>query len=60
MSFSFCDKADDPTGYSKRVVKGCFYRMGYTGYVNQANFAKSCISRPYKFLMGTKKEGMMS
>ncbi|KAF5767857.1 hypothetical protein HanRHA438_Chr14g0640491 [Helianthus annuus] len=48
---AFGDKADDPIGYSERMVKGCFYRMGYTGYVNHANFAKSNISRPNKFLV---------
>ncbi|KAM0046301.1 hypothetical protein Hdeb2414_s0009g00314581 [Helianthus debilis subsp. tardiflorus] len=45
----FLDEAGDHTGYPKRMVKGCFYMMGYTGYVNETNFSKANISRPYKF-----------
>ncbi|KAF5789479.1 putative transcription factor/ chromatin remodeling BED-type(Zn) family [Helianthus annuus] len=48
---AFGDKPEDPTGYSERMVKGCFMRMGYKGHVNTPNFLKSSISRPYKFLM---------
>ncbi|KAJ0940154.1 hypothetical protein HanRHA438_Chr02g0080201 [Helianthus annuus] len=48
---AFGDKSEDPTGYSERMLKGCFFRMAYTGYVNHTNFAKSSISRPYIFLM---------
>ncbi|KAM0005866.1 putative transcription factor/ chromatin remodeling BED-type(Zn) family [Helianthus debilis subsp. tardiflorus] len=48
---AFGDKPEDPTGYSERMVKGCFMRMGYKGHVNTPNFLKSNISRPYKFLM---------
>ncbi|KAJ0805354.1 hypothetical protein HanPI659440_Chr02g0049011 [Helianthus annuus] len=33
------------------MVKGCFMRMGYKGYVNTTNLHKSSISRPYKFFM---------
>ncbi|MFS8007315.1 hypothetical protein Hanom_Chr14g01259571 [Helianthus anomalus] len=31
------------------MVKGCFYRMGYKDYVNDANFKKANLGRPYKF-----------
>ncbi|KAJ0733465.1 hypothetical protein HanPI659440_Chr11g0408571 [Helianthus annuus] len=45
----FGDRPEDPTGYPARMVKGCFYRMGYTGHVNETNFSKANLSRPYKF-----------
>ncbi|MFS7984015.1 hypothetical protein Hanom_Chr11g00981591 [Helianthus anomalus] len=49
--FNFSDRPEDPTGYPERMVKGCFYRMGYTGHVNKRNFSKANLSRPYKFFM---------
>ncbi|KAF5818463.1 hypothetical protein HanRHA438_Chr02g0066771 [Helianthus annuus] len=48
---AFGDRTEDPTGYPERMVKGCFFRMGYTGHVNEATFAKANISRSYKFFM---------
>ncbi|MFS7929987.1 hypothetical protein Hanom_Chr04g00338881 [Helianthus anomalus] len=33
------------------MVKGCFMRMGYKRYINTANYYKSNVSRPHKFLM---------
>ncbi|KAJ0644663.1 hypothetical protein HanOQP8_Chr16g0614861 [Helianthus annuus] len=46
------------------MVKRCFYRMGYTCYVKEANFSKANLSRPYKFFvhsiihtMGHRKGG---
>ncbi|MFS7890023.1 hypothetical protein Hanom_Chr00s000006g01613891 [Helianthus anomalus] len=44
-------RSDDPIGFLERLVRGCFKRMGYKGHVKAANYAKSCVLRPYKFLM---------
>ncbi|MFS8002991.1 hypothetical protein Hanom_Chr13g01208621 [Helianthus anomalus] len=35
----------------KKLVKGCFQRMGYNGYINATSYAKSCVLRPHNFLM---------
>ncbi|KAJ0500426.1 hypothetical protein HanHA300_Chr11g0389381 [Helianthus annuus] len=47
------DRPEDPTGYPARMVKGCFYRMGYTGHVNETNFSKA-EARARKAVAGTE------
>ncbi|MFS8021502.1 hypothetical protein Hanom_Chr16g01428121 [Helianthus anomalus] len=46
----FKDKDEDLTMYSERMCKGCYYRMGYKGFVNTV-FNKAFLGRPYKFFV---------
>uniref|UniRef100_A0A251T961 Uncharacterized protein n=1 Tax=Helianthus annuus TaxID=4232 RepID=A0A251T961_HELAN len=50
----FGDRPEDPTGYPARMVKGCFYRMGYTGHVNETNFSKKLKHEHEKLLLDLK------
>ncbi|KAM0005754.1 hypothetical protein Hdeb2414_s0199g00830751 [Helianthus debilis subsp. tardiflorus] len=47
----FQDNDKDPIQVPERLVKGLWMRMGYTGYVNETQYDKSKLSRPYKFLV---------
>ncbi|MFS7946082.1 hypothetical protein Hanom_Chr06g00531841 [Helianthus anomalus] len=47
----FQDNDKDPIQVPKRLVKGLWMRMGYTGYVNETSYNKSKLSQPYKFLV---------
>ncbi|MFS7912851.1 hypothetical protein Hanom_Chr02g00134721 [Helianthus anomalus] len=38
-------------GISRIYGQSYFYRMGYTGYVNETNFSKANLPRHYKFFM---------
>ncbi|KAJ0777282.1 hypothetical protein HanRHA438_Chr02g0067681 [Helianthus annuus] len=58
------DEDGDPVGISKRLFKGLWFRMGYTGFVNDNYYNKQNLSFPYKFLahsvihaMGHRKGG---
>ncbi|MFS7954024.1 hypothetical protein Hanom_Chr07g00625441 [Helianthus anomalus] len=58
------DKDDDPVGLSERLCKGLWFRMGFTGLVNESHYNKQNLSQPYKFLvhsvihaMGHRKGG---
>ncbi|KAJ0526303.1 hypothetical protein HanHA300_Chr09g0321641 [Helianthus annuus] len=44
------DIDDDPTIVPERLCKGLWFRMGFTGHVNDKDL-KSMFSRPYKFLV---------
>ncbi|MFS7897007.1 hypothetical protein Hanom_Chr00s006519g01734351 [Helianthus anomalus] len=44
------DTDDDPTIVPERLCKGLWFRMGFTGHVND-KYLKSMFSRPYKFLI---------
>ncbi|KAJ0539937.1 hypothetical protein HanRHA438_Chr08g0366291 [Helianthus annuus] len=46
----FGDNDNDPTIVPKRLCKGLWFRMGFTGHVN-GKYLKSMFSRPYKFLV---------
>ncbi|MFS7936320.1 hypothetical protein Hanom_Chr05g00414161 [Helianthus anomalus] len=45
------DNERDLVQVSERLCKGLWFRMGYTGTVNDSSFNKSNISMPYKFLV---------
>ncbi|KAJ0918194.1 hypothetical protein HanRHA438_Chr05g0214911 [Helianthus annuus] len=54
----------DPVGLSERLCKALWFRMGYTGFVNDSHYNKQNLSLPYKFLvhpvihaMGHRKGG---
>ncbi|MFS7978406.1 hypothetical protein Hanom_Chr10g00915121 [Helianthus anomalus] len=47
----FKDSPNDPVKLDEKLVKGCFQKMGYNGYINATSYAKSYVSRPYKFLI---------
>ncbi|KAM0037802.1 hypothetical protein Hdeb2414_s0013g00407511 [Helianthus debilis subsp. tardiflorus] len=58
------DKDEDPIYIPERLCKGLWFRMGYTGSVNDQAFVKSKLSKPYKFLvhsvilaLGHRKDG---
>ncbi|MFS7945872.1 hypothetical protein Hanom_Chr06g00529231 [Helianthus anomalus] len=58
------DKDDDLIGLSERLCKGLWFRMGFTGVVNESHYNKHNLSQPYKFLvhsvihtMGHRKGG---
>ncbi|KAF5813886.1 hypothetical protein HanRHA438_Chr03g0114951 [Helianthus annuus] len=58
------DKDEDPIHVPERLCKGLWFRMGYTGFVNETAYHKSKFSKPYKFLvhfmvhaLGHKKGG---
>ncbi|MFS7978459.1 hypothetical protein Hanom_Chr10g00915731 [Helianthus anomalus] len=60
----FNDKEDYHVGYPERLANRCFFRMGYTGFVNDPNCNKANSTMPYKFLvhsvihaMGHRKGG---
>ncbi|KAF5798835.1 hypothetical protein HanRHA438_Chr07g0307861 [Helianthus annuus] len=44
------DNDDDPIIIPERLSKGLWFRMGYTGHVND-KYIKSRFCRPYKFLV---------
>ncbi|MFS7996364.1 putative transcription factor bZIP family [Helianthus anomalus] len=44
------DSDDDPIIIPERLSKGLWYRMGYTGHVNE-KYLKSRFCRPYKFMV---------
>ncbi|KAM0009318.1 hypothetical protein Hdeb2414_s0009g00307511 [Helianthus debilis subsp. tardiflorus] len=44
------DSDDDPTIIPERLSKGLWFRMGYTGHVND-KYLKSRFYRPYKFMV---------
>ncbi|KAF5778937.1 hypothetical protein HanRHA438_Chr12g0564771 [Helianthus annuus] len=45
------DKDEDPIHVPERLCKGLWFRMGYTGFVNDPTYHKSKLSKPYKFLI---------
>ncbi|KAJ0484669.1 hypothetical protein HanHA89_Chr14g0559441 [Helianthus annuus] len=45
------DKDEDPIYIPERLCKGLWFRMGYTGSVNDQAYVKSKLSKPYKFLV---------
>ncbi|MFS7986718.1 hypothetical protein Hanom_Chr11g01013601 [Helianthus anomalus] len=47
----FQDADDDPMQVPERLVKGLWMRMGYAGYVNESQYLKSKLPKPYKFLI---------
>ncbi|KAM0001025.1 hypothetical protein Hdeb2414_s0011g00364401 [Helianthus debilis subsp. tardiflorus] len=44
------DNDDDPIIIPERLCRGFWFRMGYTGHVNE-KYIKSRFYRPYKFLV---------
>ncbi|KAJ0680695.1 hypothetical protein HanPI659440_Chr16g0627211 [Helianthus annuus] len=44
------DNDNDPTIVPEKLCKGLWFRMGFTGHVND-KYLKSMFSRPYKFLV---------
>ncbi|KAJ0500752.1 hypothetical protein HanRHA438_Chr11g0492541 [Helianthus annuus] len=47
----FQDTKSDPIQVPERLCKGLWFRMGYSGFVNDMQYLKSKLSKPYKFLV---------